>query len=516
MRLLESWTERLNPILVKEVRQALRGRYFRVTYGLTLLAATVVGILTLMSVDDPDRVGQVYFTGIYFCMAGAMLGLVPFQAFVAAGGGGRGSRAELLQLTALRPRQIVAGRLMSSLAQSGLVLAALLPYLALGFLLPGVDLFALFFIVVYTLIWSLAISSVTIAASFLTNNRLVRVLLMVVLGAFQFGFTSSAVGLAAELLDRSENLRDSEFLAVSGLFAAMGLSIGLFAFIGGTLRIAHPEENRSTPLRVFMLLFAFIGALLSYLLTWFVRHPEPEFPLVGYLMLGFFMLIPGGIFASEPERLGRRVQVTAPRNRTIALLAAPLMPGGGNGALFNTLVLAFFGLLPALFPAMDPDEGDAWGSLFLFAGLWGFAAFNLPTAILQRWVENTWVRVVAVFSPILFFIVTGLLPAMVGFVIGDRDLQDFEHPLFFPWAFERLTRSSQTYWEAIWAVAIALFVITLAVNLPRMKRGVQAVLLVSKRRRELEAARTDTKVQAPELPSESPIGEAVVKEDSGA
>ena len=150
---LPDWIDdRFNPILVKEVRQALRGRYFKVTYGLTLIAATLVGIVCLMASDSNQDIGQTYFVGIYMCMAAAMMGLVPFQAFVAASGSGRGGRAELLQLTALRPRQIVAGRLLSSLVQSGLVLAALAPFLALSFLLPGVDLTVLVFVVVLSLI----------------------------------------------------------------------------------------------------------------------------------------------------------------------------------------------------------------------------------------------------------------------------------------------------------------------------------------------------------------------------
>ncbi len=493
---LPDWIDdRFNPILVKEVRQALRGRYFKVTYGLTLIAATLVGIVCLMASDSNQDIGQTYFVGIYMCMAAAMMGLVPFQAFVAASGSGRGGRAELLQLTALRPRQIVAGRLLSSLVQSGLVLAALAPFLALSFLLPGVDLTVLVFVVVYTLIFSACVSCVTLSASFLTENRLLRVLLMVILGGFQFSLVSSAVAGVSEILRNSQDLQDIEAQVALAVFAGVAIFIATFAFIGGTLRISHPEENRSTPLRVLMFCFALVGMIGTYLAMHFVPHPEAEGFVVAYLALGFAMLLPAGIFSGEPERLGRRVQVTAPKNALVGLLVTPFMPGGGNGALFNLMILGTFGSIMMLFPTVDPDAGDAWVELFVFSFLWGVTAFNLPSALLQRWSKHMPVRVLSAFSPGLFFAATAMVPTFFGLMAGDRDWGDFEHPFCFPWAFERLTRDSYSNKEAIWAVALLMFVVTVLVNMPRMLRGLKEVQRVSRLRRENEARAKAEKAQ---------------------
>ncbi len=109
--------DRLNPILVKEVRQALRSRYFWGTYALALAAATIIGSFLLGMVDDPDELGAVFFGVVYFCLAASTMGLVPFQAFLAAGGTWDAERTNLLLLTALTPRQIVQGRLMASVVQ---------------------------------------------------------------------------------------------------------------------------------------------------------------------------------------------------------------------------------------------------------------------------------------------------------------------------------------------------------------------------------------------------------------
>jgi hypothetical protein len=485
--ILPQWIDdRLNPILVKEVRQALRGRYFKVTYGLTLIAATLVGIVCLMSPENDQNIGQTYFVGIYFCMAAAMMGLVPFQAFVAATGSGRGGQSELLQLTALRPRQILAGGLLASFVQSGIVLAALAPFLALSFLLPGVDLSVLIFVVVYTLIFSACVSCVTLSASFLTKNRLLRVILMVFVGGWQFGLVSAAVTGVSEFLQNSSELQDSEVQIIFAIFAGLAIFIAVFAFIGGTLRISHPEENRSTPLRVLMFCFALVGLAFTFV-GMRSPHAEAEGFVYAYLALGFAMLLPSGIFAGESERLGRRVQVTAPKNALVALLVTPFMPGGGNGALFNGLILALFGGIMLFFPTIQPDANAPWAELFIFCFLWGFTAFNLPTALLQPWSKHMPVRVLSAFSPGLFFAGTALVPAFFGLMIEGGNWGQFQHPFCFPWAFERLARNGSFDQEPFWIVAVGMFVITLLANLKRVLRGLREVQRVAKLRRENQA-----------------------------
>ena len=50
------------------------------------------------------------------------------------------------------------------------------------------------------------------------------------------------------------------------------------------------------------------------------------------------LAVPFTFFATETERLGRRVRLHVPANRWLALLAAPLLPGGGRGLLLLLLL----------------------------------------------------------------------------------------------------------------------------------------------------------------------------------
>src|SRR5690606_11497354 len=132
---IERLAERANPILVKEVRQALRGQYFRLVFWLTLSAATVIGLVVLMAASATNEAqGIGFFNTIFGCLAIAAHGFVPFAAFVAMGSEWEENTYDLLVLSNLRPCQIVIGKLLAAGTQALLIYSAFVPFLVFAFL----------------------------------------------------------------------------------------------------------------------------------------------------------------------------------------------------------------------------------------------------------------------------------------------------------------------------------------------------------------------------------------------
>src|SRR5258708_1673749 len=83
---LERMGERLNPILVKESRQALKSRQFAITFALVLAACWLWSIFGV-SLIGPSiyysgaGAGTKMFTGYFVILAVALLIVVPFGAF---------------------------------------------------------------------------------------------------------------------------------------------------------------------------------------------------------------------------------------------------------------------------------------------------------------------------------------------------------------------------------------------------------------------------------------------------
>ena len=51
-QIADSFSDRLNPLLVKEVRQALKGRLFLMAFGLLLLGAWFVSVFGVTAAGD--------------------------------------------------------------------------------------------------------------------------------------------------------------------------------------------------------------------------------------------------------------------------------------------------------------------------------------------------------------------------------------------------------------------------------------------------------------------------------
>lgn len=488
MTALIRWADdRINPILVKEVRQAVRSRYFWGTYALALVIACLAGAFLLTVVDDPDELGQIFFGVVYFCLAASVMGLVPFQSFLAAGGNWDTERTQILMLTALRPRQVVLGRLLASMTQIGLMFLALLPFLGLAFLLPGVDLAAFGISVVTVLLFGTFLSCVTIAASWLSANRLVRVLLMTVIGGGLLWCVGVAVALGAELIDSPDAITRDEFWWVWSALVGHGAAVGAFGFAAATARIGHPEENRTLPLRVLTVGVVVVALGGLYALDR-AGHGEEEAAIAICAYLCLALTVPFTGFLTEPERMGRRAWIDVPRR--LALFTAPFQPGGSNGFLLMislTTLMAVTLLAAPPMTSLSPGDWDWYEVMngILTAITYLVISVGFPTAFFNRWTDRTAGRLVAVASVPVFCLACLLLPTMYGAISGDWDLQEFRHVGNPFWTMERALRDH----DAVHPLLMVGVAVTILVNLPRVFRGLRRLGLAEKESRDRAARR---------------------------
>ncbi len=480
---LDRMTDFLNPILVKEVRQGLRGRYFKGSYALTLFIATLVGltVLVIAGQGSGGDIGQIFFAAIYVCLCGAVLALIPFQAFISSATADP-RQADLLALSNLRPRQIVWGRLLATLVQGSLIVSALFPFLGLAYLLPGVDLGAALVAVLTALCYGSVMACVTIAASWLTSNKLLRVLIMAACGIFQLNITFTACALGIAMLEDPAVLQDREFYWALAAFWLHGLAIGGFALVGAASRIGHPEENRSTMARVLTTLIVLAGTALPYLLYAFSPARDDEIQLATTAYTLFFVSMPVALFVTEPEHFGRRVRLQVPKNRVLALLITPWMPGGANGLLLAVILggIAVFPLI--LVPAFSVDYGHHLRATLLLVWAYWVITMSWPSWPLSRWSTRLPLRVLSFFfiPGFSFLGMTG--PVFLGFLSNQSDWEGGQHSLNPIWGMEEVWRARHEAAE-VCAVVFSLALAGLLVNLPRIYRAASRTLECSEEKR---------------------------------
>jgi hypothetical protein len=128
------WLERagewLNPLLVKECRQALKSRQFALTFTLVLILCwicSLFGVAWFGPSVSFGSVGDEIFFLYYIILAFALLIVVPYSAFRSLAAEHEDNTFELVAITSLKPRQIAGGKLGSAFVQILVYLSAAAP-----------------------------------------------------------------------------------------------------------------------------------------------------------------------------------------------------------------------------------------------------------------------------------------------------------------------------------------------------------------------------------------------------
>lgn len=405
---LQSAGEVLNPVLVREVRQALRGRFFLISFALVLTCATLFSIGTLLLNEEDAQVGQALFSICLSFLVIAVCYVVPIGAFHSLGAEHDEQTRDLLVLSNLSPGKIVRGKFLSSFLLTVLFTVSLTPFISLTALLRGVDLYQIVTQVTMILMKSALFTMGAICLSSLAPNRSARVVLMLVMVFF---FLMADAMVIPMRLAMGGGMSAGPFVGRGELPAAalaFGV-IGLFAYTLARGRFTHVEENRSTPLRVqvtvtlvlvngILLLFPDLGSGSFSIIGAGPHVIQPELLFVSLFGLSFAALV----FSTEPSRLGRRVRTQVPRARTVALLSAPFLPGGGRAVVWYLLNAGGLILLAAVSAGiageLDTYSRDLQAAVLGMLATLGYLLW--PSALLSGILVSRTARALLVLTPI--------------------------------------------------------------------------------------------------------------------
>ena len=404
---LERLGERLNPILVKECRQAVKSRQFSLTFAGVLLCCWVWSIWGVASLGPSVRFGTggeglKMFLGYFVILAFPLLVVVPHGAFRSLSDERDDRTFELLAITTLSPRQIIAGKLGAAMIQMLIYLSAVSPCLTFTYLLRGIDLPTILLGLGYTVLASLGLSLVSILAGSVAAERPWQtlwsaLLLMGLMLAFY-----SFVRVLVEGIERAGFPYDqSEFWFGNGIALLLYSSYLVLFFLAAAARLTFVSENRSTPLRITMfaqqLLLAFcfvwIAARENLLFGSGSQHWWLSWELLGpFLMLSaIHWYVMGALMTGELSRLSNRAKRRLPQSLLGRSFLTWLSPGPGTGYVFAVanllaallVVVGAAGYLEAQASAVSrsslgpsppygPRATPAWRPAFWCSATWHF------------------------------------------------------------------------------------------------------------------------------------------------
>ncbi len=474
---LENVSNTLNPIVIKELRQAVKGRFLAavllIFLGIQLL--TIGLFLTNDSVSWSFDAGRNIFKTLASMLLVTCLILVPAYTGLRLAMERADGNVDLLFISTLRPRSIIWGKFFAALVFSALLYSVCMPFITLTYLLRGIDLPSIFVMLALNFLVIAVAIQCTILLGCLPANRVFKIILglgwfLLITGYIPFHIAFTTVIPGVNLLDRGigSQIGSWRFLAISsGVLIAGVAFIGLLARLATAL-ISPLSANRALPVRTYVIVVWIVTGISAAVWTAVTANGTPitvwTFVHIILQCIGFFIAV------SERESLGQRVRQSIPRTRVLRPLAFLFFSGAGGGVMWSSLMiilnLLFAAVLSSVYThAWSGNDLEDFMTCMAALGMLSLSYAMVASLIRRRFLANrvtggyTWLISLVLMGcattilPLILFLLSGtwdkgwLIGSPIGPIVfsanGDSDL---------------LTESAQL------AAAFAVFVS--ALNLP--------------------------------------------------
>ena len=400
---LADFSDRISPMIVKELRQGLRTRTFT---GIFLILQVVLGLAMLGAIiTESSDTGRMISMVVFFFFSIAALILQPLRGTSAVATELKEDTLEIMSLTRLSTVRIVYGKWASIVSQTALLLAATVPYLVMRYFFGGMQLFAELAILFTIFFVSVCLTAVTVGLS-CSRSVLLRALVPLLLIPFGL-LTISTVIIGREfgLMNEIFSFRDPDVLIGFLVFMILSAFTGYFFLDMGVGRIAALAENHAFRKRLVTLV-----VMLIVLLVLFWNPPAQIAAVV--VLLAFSCVIGLDVCTEVAVCVPSVVKPFVKRGTPGRLLGRFFYPGWHSGLLL-LLVMAGLTILIGNLTFSKSSFGGATGlneEVWLVV-LGVFYSILTPLLLIRIFI----VRIKDIFpSYLLILILSGMLTALVA------------------------------------------------------------------------------------------------------
>jgi hypothetical protein len=295
---LRDFSDHLSPMVVKEMRQGLRTRFFTAAL---ILFHLVLGCLMLSYLFDMNQrdTKEVFWLVIIV----TLLGVLPSRAFNALNAEVKDGTLDMLMLTGITSFRIVWGKWVSLYSQTLLVASSLLPYMIVRYQFGGVEI-ARETLGLAVLVLGSGVVTAALVGFSSQKLLLVRLLMAATVGAGAFSISVFAYLLAAEDFisqEISQNLISAGATQASltclGI-AALAVYLGYQFLCLGSARLPCVTDSHAAIKRVTAMLVLPGMAVLAWGLAW-QGYGESVIVASAYMPAMLFLLILGMDLVTE-------------------------------------------------------------------------------------------------------------------------------------------------------------------------------------------------------------------------
>jgi hypothetical protein len=434
---IDDW---INPIVVKELRQAVKSRLvvgiLMVFLGLQIVSLGIYLLVHEMSADH-DAINWNAGVSVFVWQQGILLWtlmlFVPAYAAIRLGAERSDHNVDLLFISTLNPRSIIAGKFFAALVLALLVYSTCAPFMTFTYLLRGIDIPTILTVLGIDLLAMLFSTMVALFLASVPGPRVGKIFLGFVGLFFLVIVCWSLTAAITEMVDTGlivfERYEMWLVLAIA-VASVLGL-VGLLFFYAVAL-ISPISSNRILPVRVYLFVLWMVMAIGLFLTSYHFPgglHLGP----VSFLVFAASVLICVQFLISicERERWGPRMTRSIPRHLLPRFLAFLFYTGSAGGVLL-TVFMATATLMGAwmwceVFGTTGPGRGwepatvmlAAMIPICLYTFCYGLSAVFVRTYILKRHLKPA-------FTWLLGLLLVGLgssIPAVLAYIFFSHQMR---------------------------------------------------------------------------------------------
>jgi hypothetical protein len=429
--------DRANPIVVKELRQAVRSKLVMAILLLFLLVNLgAIGTYVMFGrdVETSETGGRDLFLTLLSVLAITCVCVVPLYAGARLSIERSDSNTDLLFATTIKPSAIIRGKFWAAMAMTLLVYSCCAPFLSVTYLLRGIDLPTVFFLLGMGLVVIAAAVMVAMLAGALPGGLIWRIILglglLVVLIIFTSSCISAAVGMSYTGVLGTVGW---------GFWAAVGTTVlGLVAGIGlmyvlAVAAITPARANRMLPVRIYVFCTWVVLGVVSSLWAW---HDSVA-AMIPWVVVGMATMNLGLFVAiAEREDWSPRISKTIPRLWPLRVVAWLFYTGSAGAVIWCCLGVAGTALWGALAIELKGTAGGMFvrpsdllhDSIVNSVGIFLYTFCYCMTAVLLRRLLRSQGRKVFVSLTAAILMAVGMLVPLVGAYLSQGRLEPGELP----------------------------------------------------------------------------------------
>jgi hypothetical protein len=334
----------INPIAVKELRQAVQGKVIPTLMMIFLLIQlAVIGGFLMFDEDGISRsktLGRDSFMTLNTILAVMSIIVIPIVTAIRLSSERGEGTTDLLYITSLSPRQIIWGKLLSSLIVTLMIYSICAPFMTLTYLLRGIDIPTIFFSLGMDFVTAWLAILVGIFIGAIPGTRGTKIFHgLLALSVLPFLMYPASLSTMMVYSGIGSSMGTWYFWSRALTVLALAVLAGGFLYVFSITMISPPLSNRVMPIRIYTTAVWLAGSIIAYIWMWYIGSDA-------YYLATIWMFLGTGIFCialmgtiSERDQIGPRVKRSVPRNLLLRIPAFIFFGGAGSGVLWSCIMI---------------------------------------------------------------------------------------------------------------------------------------------------------------------------------